>query len=160
MVRGVAPCGCDGADERVGDKGDADADRMRKEGCQDEASATDEPLEGDAGGEQGEGPYQGAEAGRARPGGQQTPQAQRSAAKGLLRTCRGEAWPIAASTAVLSMRRAASAEETRPLRNQVRVVRALAAMRGDKRIVYRAEWEASWVDMDTSLRIGPGRASA
>ena len=58
------------------------------------------------------------------------------------------------------MRRAASAEETRPLRNQVRVVRALAAMRGDKRIVYRAEWEASWVDMDTSLRIGPGRASA
>ena len=77
MVRGVAPCGCDGADERVGDKGDADADRMRKEGCQDEASATDEPLEGDAGGEQGEGPYQGAEAGRARPGGQQTPQAQR-----------------------------------------------------------------------------------
>ena len=58
------------------------------------------------------------------------------------------------------MRRAASAEETRPLRNQVRVVRALAAMRGDKRIVYRAEWEASWVDMDTSLRIGPGTASA
>ena len=85
---------------------------------------------------------------------------ERSAAKGLLRTCRGEAWPIAASTAVLSMRRAASAEETRPLRNQVRVVRALAAMRGDKRIVYRAEWEASWVDMDTSLRIGPGTASA
>ena len=74
--------------------------------------------------------------------------------------CSGEASPTAARTAVLSRRSPASAEETRPLRNQARAVRALAAMRGDKRIVYRAEWEASWVDMDTSLRITPGTASA
>ena len=71
----MAPRGRDGADERVGDQGDADADDVGEEGGQQEAPGADEALDGDADREQGDDADEGAETGGARPCRQQAPDA-------------------------------------------------------------------------------------
>ena len=79
-----------------------------------------------------------------------------SAASGLRGRRSGGTWSTAARAAVLSMRSPARTDETRPLRSQARVVRALAITRGGTCLAKRTEWESAWVDMGTSWTMSRG----